>query len=443
MEKVEIFENLDQTTRDKDNINNSVQNYLKKNNEINNINNLNINGNVNNEENSNFNSKTNTNADNSNNNLDSYIIPESEDVKKNSFLKHIKINSSSVSDCNNSKKKKSPNSTESLENSNLENVYSSNINRDQKNGNDKETNSDQHSNSRSHRDSIDSKNMDIDEFIHKISLQETQNYPSIGDTEIERKNEPFLISTKSTNFSEKNNKIIYQASTNINFESDNQSKNKEQAFSALFKFRSLRYKFLICCLLWFVTSFTYYGMSFFLKKGGENVFTNGYVIYLAEGISYFFTGIIMSVSFLGRVRSLSIMMILAGISTLVFWFIKDISGMYDKIPLFIARFSITSIYSIMYTYSTEVYPTSIRAKGLGLNTFCARISSIMVPIIVELVDNPFVIFSVMMFISFFFTFSLPETNNKELEDEILEVIIYVNYFILHIFYKKELRKLYM
>jgi len=43
-------ENLDQTTRDKDNINNSVQNYLKKNNEINNINNLNINGNVNNEE---------------------------------------------------------------------------------------------------------------------------------------------------------------------------------------------------------------------------------------------------------------------------------------------------------------------------------------------------------------------------------------------------------
>jgi hypothetical protein len=74
----------------------------------------------------------------------------------------------------------------------------------------------------------------------------------------------------------------------------------------------------------------------------------------------------------------------------------------------------------MYTYSTEVYPTSIRAKGLGLNSFCARIASIMIPVIVELVDNPFLIFSGMTFFSFFFTFSLPETNNKELEDEIFE-----------------------
>ena len=74
----------------------------------------------------------------------------------------------------------------------------------------------------------------------------------------------------------------------------------------------------------------------------------------------------------------------------------------------------------MYTYSTEIYPTSIRAKGLGLNSFCARLSSILVPIIIEKIDNPFNIFSIMCFFSFFFTFSLPETNNKELEDEILE-----------------------
>ena len=92
---------------------------------------------------------------------------------------------------------------------------------------------------------------------------------------------------------------------------------------------------------------------------------------------------------------------------------------YDKIFLFLARFGITGVYSIMYTYSTEIYPTSIRAKGLGINTLFGRLAAIMVPVIVELV-NPFLIFSALCGIGFVLTFNLPETFGKELEDEILE-----------------------
>lgn len=371
--------------------------------------------------NNNSNSNSNTNTNNSNNNSDTRVIPASENTNqvtnnnnndnynKNSFVKNVKINSNSVLENKGEPRRASnPNQIESAAL-----WHNDNYNFNSSGCESKSSNSDSDGKSLGGRqersDSIDSKSMDIDDFIRKIQLQESAGANSESDNE--RKNEPLLVSSKSTNFTE------FKGNVGSSLE---ESKKKEQNFLALFKFKSLRYKFLICCLLWFVMSFTYYGMSFFLKKGGEDVFLDGYVIYLAEGISYFVTGIIMSISFLGRVRSLSIMMMLTAVSTIVFFYMKDVSGMYNKIPLFIARFSITSIYSIMYTYSTEVYPTSIRAKGLGLNSFCARISSIMVPIIVELVDNPFVIFSAMTFVSFFFTFSLPETNNKELEDEILE-----------------------
>ena len=252
------------------------------------------------------------------------------------------------------------------------------------------------------RNSIDSRNMDIDEFIKKVQFQENLNQ----DTDSEKKNDPLLTNNR--------NCIVAESKPAI------EEKKKEHGFLTLLKYRSLRYNFLVCNLLWFVMAFTYYGMSFYLKKGKENIFVDGYVLYLAEGISYSVTGIIMSISFLGRVRSLSLMMMLSAISTFVYYFVSNEVGIYNKIPLFTARFSITAIYSIMYTYSTEIYPTSIRAKGLGLNSFCARLSSILVPIIIEKIDNPFNIFSIMCFFSFFFTFSLPETNNKELEDEILE-----------------------
>ena len=74
----------------------------------------------------------------------------------------------------------------------------------------------------------------------------------------------------------------------------------------------------------------------------------------------------------------------------------------------------------MYTYSTELYPTTIRAKGLGVNVFFARFACMLIPVVIELMDNPFLLFSCLCLFTSVFTFYLSETNNKELEDEILE-----------------------
>jgi MFS family permease len=230
------------------------------------------------------------------------------------------------------------------------------------------------------------------------SLRREENNKSTG------KDQPFLLDESNT-FN--NEKPIREAK-------------KEPGFLALVKYKSLRHSFLTCNLLWFIGAFTYYGISLDLKKDKDDVFISGYIVYGAEGISYMITGIIMSIAFFGRVRSLTIMFFLTAISTLSYFIFRYFNLMpYDKIMLFMARFSITSITSLMYTYSTEVYPTVIRAKGLGINTLFARFAVILVPIIVELID-PYLIFAVMCLFGLFFTFNLPETFGKELEDEIFE-----------------------
>lgn len=237
-------------------------------------------------------------------------------------------------------------------------------------------------------------NQQINDIINK--------YNRLSDKEKHRDDQPFLSRT-NTNPSSHSTQAT--------------EKDKSYGYSSLFKYKSVRTNFLINNLAWFYCCFVYYGISMDLKNFTGDVFTNGYVVYSAEAFSYLITGVIISLTFFGRVKTLTIMCVLNSISSALYFFI-DIHP-FNKIFLFSARFSITSIYSIMYIYSVEVYPTVIRAKGLGINILFARLGSILVPIIVEIV-SPLLIFSALGLIVMVFSLFLPETLNKELEDDIEE-----------------------
>jgi len=198
------------------------------------------------------------------------------------------------------------------------------------------------------------------------------------------------------------------------------NKNKEHGFFALFKYKSIRYTVLICSYLWAVTTFVYYGISMGLKTTGSDMFINGYVVYAAEGLSYIVTGVIISMPFFGRTRSISLMMCITFVSTAAFFTFNKLKlDPYDTISLGFARFGITAIFLTMYTYSTEVYPTVVRSKGVGINVLASKISGLLVPITVELLD-PYLIFSSLCLVGFILSFYLNETLGKDLEDDILE-----------------------
>jgi len=81
----------------------------------------------------------------------------------------------------------------------------------------------------------------------------------------------------------------------------------------------------------------------------------------------------------------------------------------------------------LITYSLEIYPTPIRALGHGINAFCSRIGSIILPVLIEIISEYVTfIFVGMNLLCLFLMFFMPETIGTILKEEIEEETKFVD-----------------
>lgn len=189
---------------------------------------------------------------------------------------------------------------------------------------------------------------------------------------------------------------------------------------SLCKYKSIRWTFIACSLNWAFISYIYYGNNYDMKKIGNEIFTNGYIMFSAEFVAYIATGFFMELVILGRKRTIGFGALLSSIFGLTYFLLRNVE-VANFIFLFGFRFFVTIVYSCMYTYSTEVYPTSIRSTGLGINLTFARISAIIIAFTIDYY-NPYLIFVGMGLIIFLIHFTMNETRGVALQDEIEEVL---------------------
>ena len=50
------------------------------------------------------------------------------------------------------------------------------------------------------------------------------------------------------------------------------------------------------------------------------------------------------------------------------------------------KFAVTTLFNMVYLYTSELYPTSVRAMGLSVSSFFARVGSMLAPLAVDLVS---------------------------------------------------------
>ena len=73
----------------------------------------------------------------------------------------------------------------------------------------------------------------------------------------------------------------------------------------------------------------------------------------------------------------------------------------SKVMAFIGKFAVAACFSIMYTYSAELYPTCVRSSALGFCSSCARVGGALSPIMFGLDgDIPWFSNTVFSFLSF-------------------------------------------
>ncbi|QQP56942.1 Organic cation transporter proteinlike [Caligus rogercresseyi] len=92
-------------------------------------------------------------------------------------------------------------------------------------------------------------------------------------------------------------------------------------------------------------------------------------------------------------------------------------------------FLISMTFAIAYLYTAELFPTPVRNVAVGAASTFARIGSMVVPYIVDLLGAahaaiPVIIFGIVSFTAGLFSLMLPETLNKQLPESVAEVEAY-------------------
>ena len=176
-----------------------------------------------------------------------------------------------------------------------------------------------------------------------------------------------------------------------------ENKNK-YGYSALFKYYSIRYKFIIFSLMWMIMAFLTNAIVINTKKMKGDFYINIITVFAVEIIGDIFAGFIINIPTLGRKKSLIGFYIGVALGFILYILFDKLEAgpIVSLFAMGIIRFSCAGVFTSYYVYFMESYPTQIRPLGFGLNQTLGNLAGSISPIIIE----------------FFNEIIIPKTYNK-------------------------------
>ena len=197
---------------------------------------------------------------------------------------------------------------------------------------------------------------------------------------------------------------------------DNNDNKKYNIISIIIKYPSQRLVIFILAFTFFSSSFCFYGIILSLENMKGNFFQNSFFSFFGEMVAELLSG------YLSGIFGRTIILKLGGIvGSLGFIGNKFFPYSLKSTLLLIAMMGYSSTFNVLYIYSPEIIPSSIRSTVCGALYFSAMVAPSFVPIIKTFLPNVFE----NLFIFFGFAYSivciyLKETLGKENKDELPE-----------------------
>jgi hypothetical protein len=150
----------------------------------------------------------------------------------------------------------------------------------------------------------------------------------------------------------------------------------------IFNYNSQKHRLINHILLWIFSSFSFYGIFNILLYYSplDNFFLKYIIFYTLCILSQFISGIFSDIY--GRRAPLTYLFYISAISFLIFILTEE-KIMIKNIFFFICIISSSSIYSLLFIFSSEDFPTCIRGNVLGF-LFCV---SQIIALIIYFIDN--------------------------------------------------------
>ncbi|XP_036151777.1 solute carrier family 22 member 8 isoform X1 [Myotis myotis] len=191
----------------------------------------------------------------------------------------------------------------------------------------------------------------------------------------------------------------------------------------LFRTPVLRRVTFCLSLAWFSTGFAYYSLAMGVEDFGVNLYLLQVIFGGVDIPAKFIT--ILSMSYLGRHTTEVIALLLAGASILALIFVpSDLQALRTVLAVF-GKGCLSSSFSCLFLYTSELYPTVIRQTGMGVSNMLTRVGSMTAPLVRITGElHPFVpnlIFGATALLGGGASLFLPETLHQALPETIEDV----------------------
>ena len=213
------------------------------------------------------------------------------------------------------------------------------------------------------------------------------------------------------------NKINFINNNNDEKEENGENNNNSyNIISILIKYPSQRFVIFILSLTFFCASFCFYGIILSLENMKGNFFQNSIFSFFGEMTSELLSGYLS-----GKIGRTIILKCGGIIGALGFLGNRLCPYSLKSTLLLIAMMGYSSTFNVLYIYSPEIIPSSIRSTVCGALYFCGMVAPTFVPFFKTFIPRIFeYLFIVFGFLYSIMCINLPETLGKEHKDEIPE-----------------------
>lgn len=248
------------------------------------------------------------------------------------------------------------------------------------------------------------------------------NKKKVDDFILKEENDENL---KNHNYNLENGNAIQQNSEEENLAQQlikkPNEKRKIYTYFDLFRYPSQLKITLILCVAYFGIYLTYFGGIFALDTVGSNIYISAIIVNTSELIAYIISNPI--VRYLKRKISFPLCFIAMAVCCMMFLTTDDPTA--TIILATLTKFFVSVGFSIVFIYTAELYPTSVRSLGMGLTTFVGKFGSALAPILISefkytLGIHPMVSFGIFNIFASIIVCFPRETFKVDLEDDIPE-----------------------
>jgi MFS family permease len=213
------------------------------------------------------------------------------------------------------------------------------------------------------------------------------------------------------------NKFLEQNKTLINHSVSNLKEEKQTMnIIQILMCKSVRVKVLCLLFIWLSSGACFYGLILNIEHLGGNMFVDSILTFSAELFAEMISGWFADIY--GRKIVLQGGCFVGGIAFILFELISTPS--IKTVLLFITSLGFSTVFNVIYIYSPEAIPTSIRSTVMGVLFVSSRIGAMSVPTILRIVNHPPILFGILSLISGYLCKFMEETLGAELQDDIVE-----------------------